>query len=52
MDRAESESLRFNNCLPLFCVLLASGPCFVVQYLEVFIVLDSSRWGSEMVALL
>ena len=28
------------------------GPCFVVQYLVYFLVLQSSRWGGELVALL
>ena len=31
--------------LPLFCGGFVFGPCFVVQYLVSFIVLQSSRWG-------
>ena len=38
------------NCLLLLlflCFIFVFGPCFVVQYLVAFLVLQSSRWGRE-----
>ena len=32
---------------PIVCVFFVFGPCFVVQYLVSFLVLQSSRWGRE-----
>ena len=33
---------------PIVCVFFCVfGPCFVVQYLVSFLVLQSSRWGRE-----
>ena len=50
--------LRWWFCCCQFIVALIDcggsvfGPCFVVQYLVSFVVLQSSRWGGELVALL
>ena len=33
--------------LPLLCVGFVGGPCFVVQYLVSFLVLQSSQWERE-----
>ena len=32
---------------PIVCFILIFGPCFVVQYLVPFLVLQSSRWDRE-----
>ena len=42
------------NCLLLlllFVFFFVFGPCFVVQYLVSFLVLQSSRWGRERLLL-
>ena len=32
---------------PIVCFIFVFGPCFVLQYLVSFLVLQSSRWGRE-----
>ena len=34
------------------CILSVLGPCFVMQYFASYLVLQSSHWGRELVALL